>query len=64
MLCFVTDDPDVLKTVSYLLQWGVEKDLIDFDNYLDDITQDWTNRGIEKVLAMSTKHTNKLDAKD
>ncbi|XP_028165257.1 ER membrane protein complex subunit 8/9 homolog [Ostrinia furnacalis] len=51
-------NPDVLKTVSYLLQYGVEKDLVDFDNYLDDTTQDWTNRGIEKLLAMNTKDTS------
>ncbi|KPJ10136.1 UPF0172 protein CG3501 [Papilio machaon] len=41
----------VLETVSYLLQALVYKDLVDFDNYLDDLTLDWTNLGIEKVIA-------------
>lgn len=29
----------------------VERDLVDFDNYLDDITQDWTNLGIERLIS-------------
>lgn len=43
--------PYALVTVSQLLQSGVQKDLIDFDNYLDDLTQDWSNSGIEKLIA-------------
>ncbi|CAH2237543.1 ER membrane protein complex subunit 8/9 homolog [Pararge aegeria] len=43
--------PYVLETVSHLLQRRVQKDLVDFDNYLDDSTQDWSNLGIEKLIA-------------
>ncbi|XP_028029101.1 ER membrane protein complex subunit 8/9 homolog [Bombyx mandarina] len=47
----VFQSPYVLETVSHLLQKGVERDLVDFDNYLDDQSQDWTNQGIEKLVA-------------
>ncbi|XP_063535738.1 ER membrane protein complex subunit 8/9 homolog [Cydia strobilella] len=43
--------PYVLETVSQLLQSDVQRALVDFDNYLDDVTQDWTNLGIEKLVA-------------
>ncbi|XP_034831403.1 ER membrane protein complex subunit 8/9 homolog [Maniola hyperantus] len=52
--------PYVLETVSHLLQRRVQKDLVDFDNYLDDSTQDWSNSGIEKLIA-SMDATNSLD---
>ncbi|KAI5637491.1 hypothetical protein NE865_09778 [Phthorimaea operculella] len=52
----------LLETVSHLLQRGVQKDLIDFDNYLDDVTQDWTNLGIEKLVA-SINASNSIDCK-
>ncbi|XP_068618476.1 ER membrane protein complex subunit 8/9 homolog [Battus philenor] len=47
----VFQSPYVLETVSYLYHNNVQKDLVDFDNYLDDLSQDWTNLGIEKVIA-------------
>ncbi|XP_026733754.1 ER membrane protein complex subunit 8/9 homolog [Trichoplusia ni] len=53
----------VLDTVSHLLQRGVQKDLVDFDNYLDDVTQDWTNLGIEKLIA-SINASNTIDCKE
>ncbi|XP_013188591.2 ER membrane protein complex subunit 8/9 homolog [Amyelois transitella] len=54
---------DVLETVSHLLQKRVQTDLIDFDNYLDDVTQDWTNHGIKKLIA-SIEAFNMIDCKD
>ncbi|XP_053606837.1 ER membrane protein complex subunit 8/9 homolog [Plodia interpunctella] len=55
--------PYTLETVSHLLQKRVQKDLVDFDNYLDDCTQDWTNLGIEKLVA-SINASNMIDCKD
>ncbi|KAH9636751.1 hypothetical protein HF086_005074 [Spodoptera exigua] len=55
--------PYVLETVSHLLQRGVQKDLVDFDNYLDDLSQDWTNLGIEKLIA-SINASNTIDCKE
>ncbi|KAJ2943562.1 hypothetical protein O0L34_g16671 [Tuta absoluta] len=55
--------PYLLETVSHLLQRGVQKDLTDFDNYLDDVTQDWTNLGIEKLVA-SINASNSIDLED
>ncbi|CAG4946543.1 unnamed protein product [Parnassius apollo] len=55
--------PYVLETVSHLLQSGVQRDLVDFDNYLDDLSQDWTNLGIEKVVA-SINASNTVDCKE
>ncbi|VVC99284.1 unnamed protein product [Leptidea sinapis] len=40
-----------LETVSHLMQRNVCSDLIDFDNYLDDLSQDWNNVCIEKLVA-------------
>lgn len=36
-------DKNVLDCVSSLLKQGAYKNLIDYDNHLDDITLDWTN---------------------
>ncbi|XP_072947295.1 ER membrane protein complex subunit 8/9 homolog [Epargyreus clarus] len=55
--------PYVLETVSNLLQREVHEDLVDFDNYLDDITLDWTNLGIEKLIA-SINASNSIDSND
>lgn len=52
-----------METVSHLLQSGVQRDLVDFDNYLDDFSQDWTNLGIEKLIA-SINASNMIDSKD
>ncbi|XP_047516928.1 ER membrane protein complex subunit 8/9 homolog [Pieris napi] len=46
---------EVLELVSHLLQWEASKDLVDFDNYLDDMSQDWSNVGIEKVVQKVTE---------
>lgn len=40
------------------MQALVYKDLVDFDNYLDDLTLDWTNLGIEKVIASINASNN------
>lgn len=43
--------PYVLESVSQLLQGDVQRALVDFDNHLDDGALDWTNLGIDKLLA-------------
>lgn len=55
--------PYAFVTVSHLLERGVQKDLVDFDNYLDDLSQDWTNLGIEKLIA-SINASNTIDCKE
>ena len=56
----LSGSPYILKTVDELLNRGVQKELIDFDNYLDDLSQDWTNLGIEKLIA-SVNASNSID---
>ncbi len=45
-----------LEAVSSLLQKGAMKDLSDFDNYLDNVENDWLNghlnRDLKQLLAM------------
>lgn len=45
-----------LEAVSSLLQKGAMKDLNDFDNYLDNVDNDWLNghlnRDLKQLLAM------------
>ena len=45
-----------LSAVSALLSRGAMRDIVDFDNFLDNPKQNWTNiflnNGIEKLLAM------------
>lgn len=45
-----------LDAVSSLVQRGAAKDLQDFDNYLDNVQNDWTNghlnRDLPQLLAM------------
>lgn len=45
-----------LSAVSTLLQRGAMKDLVDFDNYLDNTENDWLNlhlnRDLNQILAM------------
>lgn len=45
-----------LDAVSLLLQKGAMKDLSDFDNYLDNVENDWfnghLNRDLKQLLAM------------
>lgn len=47
---------ETLDAVEALLKRGAMKDLYDFDNHLDDITNDWTNehlnRDLSQLLAM------------
>lgn len=47
---------DTLAAVSQLVQKGAAKDLHDFDNHLDNVTNDWSNahlnRNLEQLLAM------------
>ncbi|GBP08732.1 hypothetical protein EVAR_7318_1 [Eumeta japonica] len=57
-------DTYVLETVSHMLQKGVQKDLVDFDNYLDDLTLDWTNLGIQKLVSSLTASKNATDSSE
>lgn len=45
-----------LEAVSSLIQKGAMKDLNDFDNYLDNVENDWLNehlnRDLKQLLAM------------
>ncbi|KAK7084583.1 ER membrane protein complex subunit 8 [Halocaridina rubra] len=43
-------DPSYLEITSQLLQRKVQHDVCDFDNHLDDLTCDWTNLQINKLL--------------
>lgn len=61
---YFSESPYVLETVSHLLEQGVQKDLVDFDNYLDDQSQDWTNLGIEKLIASINASNTIDDSKD
>jgi len=42
---------DSLEVISQLLQRKVQHDVNDFDNHLDDLTCDWANPQINKLLA-------------
>uniref|UniRef100_U5EVW6 MPN domain-containing protein n=1 Tax=Corethrella appendiculata TaxID=1370023 RepID=U5EVW6_9DIPT len=50
------DSKNTLEAVSLLLQRGAMKELNDFDNYLDNTTNDWfnlhLNRDLSKILSM------------
>ncbi|MPC18251.1 ER membrane protein complex subunit 8 [Portunus trituberculatus] len=43
-------EPGALDVVSQLLQRRVQHDVCDFDNHLDDLTCDWANPQINKLL--------------
>lgn len=43
-----------LEVVSMLLQRRVQHDVSDFDNHLDDLTCDWSNPQINKLLTTLT----------
>ncbi|KAG7169409.1 ER membrane protein complex subunit 8-like [Homarus americanus] len=43
-----------LEVISQLLQRRVQHDINDFDNHLDDLTCDWSNPHINKVLTTLT----------
>lgn len=52
----IHDQERTIEAVSLLLQQGAMKQIVDFDNYLDDPKIDWSNVGLikdlEKILAM------------
>jgi ER membrane protein complex subunit 8/9 len=47
---------NTLEAVSLLLQRGAMKEIHDFDNYLDNIENDWTNQhlnvDLKQILSM------------
>lgn len=43
-------DISLLNIVSDLITRGVYKELVDFDNHLDDLTLDWSNAGLDKLI--------------
>lgn len=47
---FMFTNSYILESVSNLLHHGVHKELVDFDNHLDDLTLDWSNKGIHTLL--------------
>lgn len=42
-----------LEAVSLLLQRGAMKEIFDFDNYLDNTENDWTNQHLNVELLLS-----------
>lgn len=50
------DSRNTLDAVSMLLQRGAMKEIFDFDNYLDDVANDWTNQhlnvDLNQILSM------------
>lgn len=52
----VEQSKDTLEAVNMLLKRGAMKDIFDFDNHLDNVDIDWSNkhlnRDIEQLLAM------------
>ena len=48
-----TEDP-ALSKASTCLRSKSYKELVDFDNHLDDISLDWTNLHINKLIDRST----------
>lgn len=49
-VCSVHIEAGALDVVSQLLQRRVQHDVCDFDNHLDDLTCDWSNPQINKLL--------------
>lgn len=54
--CSVEDSKNTFDAVSSLLQRGAMKELNDFDNYLDNTDNDWSNdhlnRDLRQILSM------------
>ncbi|XP_076049200.1 ER membrane protein complex subunit 8/9 [Oratosquilla oratoria] len=48
------ENSECLETTSQLLQRKVQHELHDFDNHLDDLTCDWANLHINKILKSLT----------
>jgi len=44
---------DSLGLATELLEGKAYQSLIDFDNHLDDITQDWLNKDINRLVDIS-----------
>ena len=57
MLFFICRDldggEDTLGLTTDLLEGKAYQSLIDFDNHLDDITQDWLNKDINRLVDLS-----------
>lgn len=53
----LSDSRHTLDAVSLLLQRGAMKEIYDFDNYLDNIENDWTNQhlnvDLKQILSMN-----------
>lgn len=54
---FNLDDSEItLDAVSALMRRGAMKDLVDFDNHLDNPANDWTNeylsRDLKQIMSM------------
>ncbi|XP_034240437.1 ER membrane protein complex subunit 8/9 homolog [Thrips palmi] len=43
-------DNEVLDTAAALLEQRAFKTLVDFDNHLDDVSQDWKNKELNKLI--------------
>lgn len=43
-------DNEVLDTAAALLEQRAFKALVDFDNHLDDVSQDWKNKDLNKLI--------------
>lgn len=52
----LNDSNNTLEATSLLLKRGTMKDIMDFDNYLDNTENDWSNQNLnfdlKKILAM------------
>ena len=44
---------DTLSLTGELLEGKAYQSLVDFDNHLDDITQDWLNKDINRLVDLS-----------
>lgn len=43
-------DSDILDTAATLLEQRAFKVLVDFDNHLDDVSQDWRNKELNELI--------------
>lgn len=50
---FLDGGEETLNLTSELMEAKAYQSLIDFDNHLDDITQDWLNRDINRLIDLS-----------
>ena len=46
-------EDNAAEVVEHMIERKVERDLCDFDNHLDDITQDWLNTNINQLVVMN-----------